>query len=280
MPLLNRNRAAALLALPALMVPAIEIPLVLWARAKFVELHPDYLNDPPTISRSINDPTVGAPFADLILVITALILMVVPVLAWSYALAISRLTLGRGRRLLMYGLLFMVLGCQVTASAGMVLTTQFTFAIDHDMHMLGSYVFFAFQALTILMAAALCRLLHAEQQRHGIADSDWQFRPAMHRFRFRFAWVIAALVVLYGILFVLKDHTLPISDYLVQVAYTQCEVIVIACYVLFLGSYGVDIHHMVRNDRLRSPAGEPAQSRRRKGPAVAPPRAAEGSARR
>lgn len=260
MPLLNRNRAAALLALPALMVPAIEIPLVLWARARFLELHPDYLYDPPTISRSINDPAVGAPFADLILVITALILMVVPVLAWSYALAISRLTLGRGRRLLMQGLLLMVLCGQIIASAGMVLTTQFTFAIDHGMHMLGSYTFFSFQALTILMAAALCRMLHTEQQRHGIAAHDWQFRPAMHRFRFRFAWVIVGLVVLYGILFALKDHTLPISDYIVQVAYTQCEVIVIACYVLFLGSYAIDIHHMVRHDRLRPAPAAPAKA--------------------
>lgn len=251
MPIITRNRAAVLLALPALMVPAIEIPLVLWARAKFVELHPDYLLDPPTISRSINDPVVGAPFADLILVITALILMVTPVIALSYALAISRLAVGRGRRLLMYGLLFAVLIFQVIASAGMVLTTQFTFAVDHHMHMLGSYIFFSFQALTIILAAALCRSLLTEQQRHGIAEGEWQFRPAMHRFRFRFAWVIVGLVVLYGMLFVLKDQTLPVSDYIVQVAYTQCEVIVIACYVLFLGSYAVDIHHVVRQDRLR-----------------------------
>lgn len=251
MPLLNRNRAAVLLALPALMVPVIEIPLVLWARAKFVELHPDYLDDPPTISRSINDPIVGAPFADLILLITALILMVTPVIIWSYARAISRLEIGRGRRLLMHLLLLMVFIFQIAASAGMVMTTQFTFAIDHDMHMLGSYVFFSFQAVTILIAATLCRLLLVEQQRHQISGEEWQFRPSMHRFRFRFALVILGLVVLYGVLFVLKDHELSVSGYLVQVAYTQTEVIVIACYVLFLGSYAVDIHHMVRQDQPR-----------------------------
>lgn len=251
MPLMNRNRAAVLLALPALMVPVIEIPLVLWARSKFVELHPDYLYDPPTISRSINDPIVGAPFADLILLITALILMVTPVIIWSYARAVSRLTNSPGRRLLMYLLLVMVFVSQIAASAGMVMTTQFTFAIDHDMHMLGSYVFFSFQAITILIAATLCRLLLGEQQRRGISGAEWQFRPSMHRFRFRFALVIVGLVVLYGVLFVLKDHELPVSDYLVQVAYTQTEVIVIACYVLFLGSYAVDIHHMVRHDLLR-----------------------------
>lgn len=259
MPLMTRKHVAVLLAVPALMVPAIEIPLVMWARSKFVELNPDYLNDPPTISRSINDPTVGAPFADLILLITALILMVTPVLIWSYALAISRLTLNRRRRVLMYVLLGMLFIFQIIASTGMVLTTQFTFAIDHDMHMLGSYTFFVFQALTIFIAGSLCRMLFNEQQRHGIADVDWQFRPSMHRFRFRFAMLIMVLVVLYGVLFVLKDHTLPISDYIVQVAYTQCEVIVIACYVLFLGSYAVDIHHMVRHDRLRPGGSQTAQ---------------------
>ena len=182
MRLMNRKRAAVLLAVPALMVPVIEIPLVLWARSRFVELNPDYLNDPPTISRSINDPTVGAPFADFILLITALILMVTPLLIWSYALAISRLTLSRRRRVLMYVLLGLVFIFQVAASTGMVLTTEFTFAIDHDLHMLGSYTFFAFQALTIFIAGFLCRMLFNEQQRHGIVDVDWQFCPSMHRF--------------------------------------------------------------------------------------------------
>ncbi|MFO1131843.1 MAG: hypothetical protein U1E16_07530 [Hyphomicrobiales bacterium] len=250
MSLMTRNRTALLFALPALLVPVIEIPLVLWARSSFIALHPDYLNDPPTISRSINDPAVGGPFANLILVITALILMVTPVLVWSYAKAISQLTLSRARRAVMRVLLVLLLVLQIAASAGMVLTTQFTFAIDHDLHMLGSYIFFCFQALTIVIAGTLCRMLHGEQRRQGIPDDDWQFLPVMHRVRFRFAMVILALVVSYGILFVLKDHALPVSAYAVQVAYTQCEVIVIACYVLFLGSYGIDINNMVRRGKL------------------------------
>jgi hypothetical protein len=36
-------------------------------------------------------------------------------------------------------------------------------------------------------------------------------------------------------------------------------VIVIACYVLFLGSYAIDIHHMVRHDRLRLGGSQTAQ---------------------
>ena len=78
----------------------------------------------------------------------------------------------------------------------MVLTTQFTFAIDHDMHMLGSYLFFTFQAITILVAAVLCHILLRHQTRHAIPDTEWQFRASLHRFRVRFAMVVVGLAVL------------------------------------------------------------------------------------
>ena len=128
--------------------------------------------------------------------------------------------------------------------------------------MLGSYAFFFFQAITILVAATLCKLLLHQQQRHAIPGHEWQFRPAMHLFRFRFAVLIVALAGVFGILFVAKDYPLPISRYAVQVIYTQCEVIVIACYVLFVGSYAVDIHQMIRDDKLRlAPPAAPAAAR-------------------
>lgn len=265
MPLLTRKQAAALVALPAVLVPIIEIPLVLWARATFLSRHPDYLDEPPTISRSINDPFVGAPFADLILFITAMIAIMTPILVWSYALAISRLELSRPRRAILHLLLLLFLVFQITASTGMVVTTQYTFDINHDLHMVGSYLFFAFQALAILMAATLCRLLHGEHRKQEIDDDAWQFRPAMHRFRFRFALVIVGLVVLYGILFAVKDHIPPAGAYAFQIVYTQCEVIVIGCYVLFLGTYGVDVYDMVHRGklpaRLAAPPAKPQPHR-------------------
>lgn len=251
MPSPIRKGAAILLALPAVLVPMIYIPLVLWARETFLAMHPDYLDDPPTISRAINDPSVGLPFADLILVITALIMMSLPLMLFAYGLAIARLNISRRRRVSMYALLFLFFVLQIIASTGMVVTTQYSFDENHDMHMLGSYVFFFFQAITIFVAATLCRLLLHQQQKHAIPDHDWQFRPFMHLFRFRFALLIVALAATFGILFVAKDHELPISPYVVQVIYTQCEVVVIGCFVLFLGSYAFDIYHMIRNDRLR-----------------------------
>ena len=258
MALLNRKVAAWLLALPALLIPAIEIPLVLWARANFLATHGADLDEPPTISRAITDPIIGTPFANLILVINGLLLIVMPVLYWAYALAIWQLNPKRGERILMFGLLIMVFVSQVIASIGMVVTTQYTFATDDHLHMMGSYYFFTFQALTVVFAAALCRLLLARKLTLGIADTDWQFRAAMHRFRFRFGLLITALAIVYGVLFMIKDYALPISEYAMHVIYTQCEVVVIGAFVVFLGSYAVDLHHMVRNDRLR--LGEPGKT--------------------
>lgn len=258
---MSRKYVALLFALPALLVPVIEIPLVLWARATFISLHPEYYIDPPTISRSINDPLVGRFFAQLILVITGLIVITLPMLTAAYLQAISRLKAGRVRRAGMYVNLLLVLVLQFIASTGMVMTTQYTFAVDRNMHMLGSYIFFIFQAVTILLAANLCRMLHGHKVKLGISDDDWEFPAVMHRFRIKFAMVIAGLAVTYGILFKVKDFKLPFDGYIIQVAYTQCEVIVIACFVLFIGSYAADIFHMVRHDKLRFRRGGGSSSR-------------------
>lgn len=257
MAFLTRSRLAVLCALPAVLVPGIELPLMLWARHSFLALHPDYMDDPPTISRAINDPVVGVPFADLILVIAALVATVIPILAWAYLLAIAGAQAGPGRRMVMHGLLALMLLCQLAASGGMVLTTQYTFDTSDRLHMLGSYIFFFFQAFTVLFGASLCRMLLRQKEFHAIPDAAWQFRPAMHRYRFRFALLIVAIAVFYGILFIAKDHELPVSKYAVQVVYTQTEVVVIGCFVLFLGTYAVDIYHMVREDKLRLPAKAP-----------------------
>ena len=251
MALPNRKWVALLFALPSLLVPAIEIPLVLWARATFLELHPDYTEEPPTVSRAINDPSIGTLFADLNLLINFLILVVMPILIWAYVLAVWRSQLSRGWRMAMYALLALFLVFQVIASIGVVVLTQYTFDTNDHLHMLGSYFFFTFQALTILTAALLCGTLLAQQRKLEIPHDEWHFRPGMHRFRVRFGVLIGVLASFYGVLFIIKDWTLPISDYAVHVIYTQLEVVIISCFVLFLGSYAVDIHHMISRDKLR-----------------------------
>ena len=151
----------------------------------------------------------------------------------------------------MWALLAFFTVAQLIACFGMVLTTQYTFANNDDLHMLGSYIFFPAQALALLGAAILCRLLLQQCETHGIPGEHWPFRPGMHRFRFRFAVVVVLLAASYGVLYVVKDWSLPVSNYVAHVIYTQCEVVVIASYVLFIGSYSIDLLDMVSNDRLR-----------------------------
>lgn len=249
----SRGRLALLCALPAALVPVIEVPLVLWARHGFLLRHPDYADDPPTISRAISDPAIGAPFAIFILAITALIAIALPFIVWAYLSSIARMPMRRAARAAMYLLVILTCAGQATASYGMVLTSQYTFAINRDLHMLGSYLFFAAQAATILLAAVMCRILLHLQQKHRVPEEDYLFRTAMHRFRFRFAWVIVLLAVLYGVLFFIKDLTLPVSRYDIQIVYTQCEVVVISAFVLFLGSYAIDIFGMAQRGLIGRP---------------------------
>jgi len=251
MPNLMRSRVALISAAPALLVPAIEIPLIIWARQQFVARHPDFVADePPTISRAISDPMIGGPFAALSLLITALILVTLAVLARAYLQAIGQLPLTAAMRRLMKVLLALFLVLQLAALAGMVLTTQVTLTGDEPMHMLGSYILFVAQGLAILLAATLCRLLLGQQRKHGIGRDVWPFHTGMHRFRFRFALIILLLTAVYGVLFVIKDQTLPIGTYAVHTIYTQWEMLVVGCYVLFLGSYAIDIRSMVQAGKL------------------------------
>lgn len=241
-----------LFAAPALLVPAIEIPLVIWARQAYLERHPDQAAALPTISRAISDPAVGEPFAALVLLITALIALAAPVILRAYHLTILRLPLAPAARRTMQGMVVAVLLSQVAASAGMIITTQYSLTEDGGMHMLGSYLFFAFQALTILLAAVLCRTILHLRQRHAVPERHSYLLPGMHSFRFRFAVAITGLSLLYGVLFVIKDWTLPVSGHWVLMIYTQCEVLVIASFVLFLGSYAVDIYSMMRRGPMSS----------------------------
>ena len=253
MPLVKGYPAGIILALPAFLVPALEIPLVLWARHAFLATNPHYMDDPPTISLAISDPAIGGIFAGVILVIAAMVMLAMPMILWCYLSAIGCLPVSRGRRRVKQALLAVFLIGQITASAGMVLTTQYTFSNGHDLHMLGSYIFFPAQALALLAAALLCRMLHHQQNSHGIGAEAWPFRPGTHRFRFHFAFLMIFFAVCFGILFVIKDWNLPLPGYAVQVLYTQSEVLVIACYVVFFGTYALDILHTVHRRGLYHP---------------------------
>jgi hypothetical protein len=223
-----------LAAIAAVMVPVVQIPALVWARETFLALNPAYLLDPPTISRAISDPRVGEPFGSLILVITLLLCFAVPFILVSYWQSASNLHhSSRARWMLRLGVMAAGLS-EVAALIGLNMLTTNTFAVNGDLHMLGSYIFFAAQVLAIAIGALLCRSLVNR------APDGW-LMPSMQRLRFPMGMAVLALTLVYLGLFVGKDHNSLFPQYAVQLVYVQCEVLVISCFMLFLATYGVDL---------------------------------------
>ncbi|MFM8745938.1 MAG: hypothetical protein ACKOED_04640 [Aestuariivirga sp.] len=226
-------------AVAAFLVPVVQIPMLIWAREAFLDLHPAYLADPPTISRAISEPMVGVPFHNTIVLVTVLLAVVMPFIIVSYwrSAALARIGGLRG------GLIRLAIGVacvsQIAAVFGMNLLTVNTLGSNGDLHMLGSYIFFAAQAVTIAIAATLCRGLS------GHTATSWLL-PSMQRFRFPMGMAVLGLTLVYLGLFIGKDHNSLFSDYLVQTVYVQCEVLVISSFMLFLATYSFDLWSLGR----------------------------------
>jgi hypothetical protein len=236
-------------ALAAILVPVLQIPALVWARETFLDLNPSYLADPPTISRAINDPRVGEPFGWLILLITLLLCFAVPVILAAYWQSASSLAIGaRPRRWLRIGIVAAGVS-EVAALIGLNMLTTNSFAVNDELHMLGSYIFFAAQLLAIAIGAGLCHNL-LKRSRDG-----WLL-PSMQRFRYPMGLAVLALTLIYLGLFIGKDHNTLFPQYAVQLVYVQCEVLVISAFMLFLATYGVDLWALSKRNDLHQFSGQ------------------------
>ncbi len=235
----------------AFLVPVLQIPALIWARETFLDLHPDYLADPPTISRAISEPLVSLPFHNMILLVTVLIAVAVPFIILSYWQSAARAPIAGFRRgLIRLGIALAGI-TQIAALVGLNMLTSNSLTSDNHLHMLGSYIFFAGQVVTIVIGAVLCRSLL------GGSPNGWLL-PSMQRFRFPMGMAVMALTLIYLALFVGKDHNSLFPQYAVQLVYVQCEVLVISSFMLFLASYGVDLWARGRlSSRVRAPDALP-----------------------
>lgn len=224
-----RTAAAA-----AFLVPVVQIPALVWARETFLDLHPGYADDPPTISRALSEPLVGGPFHNMIILVTVLLAVAVPFIIVSYWQSASRARIGVLRRGLIRVGIGLALVSQITAVVGMNMLTVNSLGSENGLHMLGSYIFFASQVVAIAIAATLCRSLV------GHAAGSWLL-PSMQRFRFPMGMAVLGLTLVYLGLFIGKDHNSLFPEYAVQVVYVQCEVLVISAFMLFLATYGIDL---------------------------------------
>lgn len=232
---------------PVVLVPGSAILMMVWARWTFYQRHPDYVqNSAPTISRAISDPYIGEPFGLVILAVAVIVALAMIPLCAAYFATIDRRTLGNPamrRKLRRLMRVFIVL--QALGTTGMVVCTQVTFRNGHDLHMIGSYLFFVFQALSILLsgviATRLVRLPGGPFGRYLPLDTPFA------RVRRYMAFGTAGLAVLYMILFVVKGWDLPVSEYDIYNFYTIHEIVTISAYIFHFMLYAPEIYVMARN---------------------------------
>lgn len=244
---------------PIVAIPLVQIPMMVWARWAFYQRHPDYVqHSAPTISRAISDPLIGAPFAAMILVVTTIIALALVPIINGYRLGIlARCGAGeeRRRRSLMRWLII-VLSAQIIGSGGMVVCTQYTFGNNHDLHMLGSYLFFLGQGTAILLSGYLgSRLV-------DVPDDGLRPRlallPRMNALRVRAAKIITATTVLYLAMFVLKGLVPDTIEYTVYYIYTLQEIVAISAFIVYLAMFAPDLFVIGRSlgrERAPLPAG-------------------------
>ncbi|MCC4246879.1 hypothetical protein [Stappia indica] len=232
--------------LPVVLIPGSAIYMMVWARWTFYERHPDYIQQSaPTVSRAITDPYIGDPFAAAIVAVAVVIALAAVPIAYAYYGAISARAghmpkVAASLRRMMA--LFLVM--QALGTTGMVICTQITFRHDHDLHMLGSYLFFVFQALAILMSGIITtRLMRLPDTGR---PSYLRLGSRYTRFRRAASFFTAGLAGLYVALFLVKGMDLPVTEYTIYYIYTVQEIVTISAYITQVMLYAPEIYRIVR----------------------------------
>lgn len=244
------------LGVPLAVVPGSAIVMMVWARHEFYQRHPEYVQESaPTISRAITDPVIGEPFALTILAVTAVIFTALVFLSRPFRITSAQILPAQARgSSLLHWVMYV---SQVLGSSGMVLCTQYTFRNGHDLHMLGSYLFFIFQMLAIALNGIVCaRIMRAWDGKHW---PEGGLSLAATRFRGWFSKVVVAAALVYFVLFAIKRADLPVSEYTIYYVYTVQEIIAISAFILYLMTYSLDAYRLgVRVARARLAAVDAA----------------------
>lgn len=239
--------AGLLLAAPVVIVPGSAIFMMIWARWAFYQRHPDYVqHSAPTVSRAISDPFIGEPFAAVILAVACVIALALVPLCNAYFATIRLRTEGDpAARTSLRRLMYVFIAAQVCGTLGMVVCTQVTFRQSHDIHMVGSYFFFVFQAIAILLNGVVATRLVRLRSRQGCPYLRLESRYS--RIRRYLAFVIAGLAFFYLVLFVIKGFDLPIPEYDVYNFYTIHEIVTISAYIFYFMLYAPETYRMARS---------------------------------
>lgn len=248
-PSSDRSFAAWLPWLPVagiLTVPAIVVPAIVGARVAYGLRHPDGgPSDYLTISRAISDPVIGEPFAFWVTLAAIVLWPATHFILWMViaqhpsrsVLGVLRDRIGRA--------LFPAMSVAMTATCiGMVVLSRHRLGGDggdHHAHMVGSYIFFAGQAATILIAAVYHSVVGPARRRLGSTAffSD--------RWRARLGYGVVVAAALYGVIFVVKSMDLGRLTPIVVAIYIEFETLLIVVFLAYLALYTVDVLRFSRS---------------------------------
>jgi len=212
------------------------------ARWEYIDRNGSFYKRPPTISRAISDPVIGEPFA-FWMTISAICLGVGVALLTLIYLWIA------GRLRPKFGYLWValwVLGpaaaiLQGVASLGIYWLSSYRFPSAHEMHMIGSYSFFVSQALVVLLYTLLNHALLRHKECLQRLDDAALIAPHWVRARFIFGLVSLSLVVVYFVLFTLKDVYAYDDARGLYLFYVSVEPAVITSFLLVLAMAHADL---------------------------------------
>lgn len=218
------------------------------ARFLFIATHPGYVaKRPPTISRAISDNLIGDPFAFWITLSAVLLaLAMLPIGALHF-----RATRGIPAQIKARVRLFVSLSIssQLLAAVGMYMLSHFRFPDNGGLHMSGSYLFFTFEALTVIFSGVACWSLSRNKAAASYLRNDVSVHLGLSGLRWKIAILTFGMVISYVVLFVIKDFDLPFGKKAIYAGYVLLEPAVISVFLTYLLSFNFDMARVVLKGR-------------------------------
>lgn len=211
--------------------------LIYWARDLYAFNHPERVaSKPATVSQTLADQVIGPFFATWMLICAPVLLVGVVALVGAGFGEFRRSGLGTERDMRRIAILTaIVCVLQAMASVGMVMLSQYRFPDHHEMHMVGSYLFFFSQAFVIVFGEMLSRSYGRQP------DGATFLRGAGARIRRWYVWVPIGLGFAYLALFILKGYDLGAIYRTVYYTYTLTEPLLLTSFLGYVLTYQYDM---------------------------------------
>ena len=187
-----------------------------------------YVDAPPTVSRLLTDPLISKPFAEVMIISAACLVVGIIQVAAVLLHHVLALPGDRGRRM---AAIVVFLASEMTAVAGMIVLSQYTGDIDPEVHDVGSYMLFFGHAIGITLAGLLVARLLRESDSMGLALPP-RLRP-LPRMARRVFW----LSLLFGVVY-FSGKVLPDTFFFIwRTVFSGLEIVVIFAFLTFLMAF-------------------------------------------